>query len=174
MVLRKALRNSLRFVRASALDRRRTTRRKLCCMESTAWATIEPLERRVLLSGLSLTAWVDQNSNPTSEIKLDYTYTIGQHVELEEFGPGELNYQTVGAFTANSSGSGEYDVTGLQTNSHYSFRIKSVDSSGNVQYATGFAKTNDVNASLQAPTLVTAKMEQFRPIGMPIRRQMPE
>jgi hypothetical protein len=110
------------------------------------------LENRILLSSPTLSA----TPASSSEIDLSYVGAAGEELELEELAPGYLNYQTISGFVPSSTGSGTYDLTGLQANTHYSFRLRAVDGSGNVQYATSFARTTggSLPVTLAVPTNV--------------------
>ena len=80
-------------------------------------------------------------------IDLTYNTRFGEQLELEVKGPDDSNYRLVTDFTADPAfGQHTFSLTGLQSSSHYFFRIKSVEN-GQVQYGTASAYTTSASSS---------------------------
>jgi fibronectin type 3 domain-containing protein len=97
------------------------------------------------------------SASPVSATEIDVTYSAPgfQDVEIEEFGPGDLNYSTLTNYSVVSSNGNQETiaVTNLEPNSHYNFRVRAFVN-GELEYATTAAHTNSSSSppSLPAPT----------------------
>jgi uncharacterized delta-60 repeat protein len=93
---------------------------------------------------------IDSSALTSSQIILEYGGLPGQQLDLQEAGPSDLNYHTIASLPNNAAGPALYTVSGLESDSHYSFRLATI-SNNQVQYWTAFADTDPASGSLSLP-----------------------